>query len=190
MMQSGAREKKTALCIFGFFFCFYFLGLGGHIYTPDGTLMYFVTKSMVDEGKLDIPPLERWRSFGGSEVIDPKTGERRFYTKFGLGMSLCAVPAYIAGKLVLPFVSESERNMFSIANVTMTFPEKNGTSGTRVPVRALWYDSERSGFEEAYKAFSVTWTCPFLVAAIVSMIFLVCTNMNFSASTWMRATTR
>lgn len=174
------NERRVAFWIFCVFFCFYFLGLSGHINNADGTIMFHVTKSMVSEAKLDIPRLSRWPEFGGIESLDRKTGETKFYARFGLGMSLGAIPAYLIGKLLVPYVTEREKGIFTHAHYLKT--RINPATGNEfvIPDNGLWYESGKDNFIEAFEAFSVTWTMPFLIAGILAALFLICTTLGFS----------
>ncbi|HEY9069171.1 MAG TPA: hypothetical protein VIV61_02885 [Candidatus Ozemobacteraceae bacterium] len=178
-MSTGASHKRTAFWLFCAFFCFYFLGLGGHIYTPDGTIMFHVTRSLVVNGRTDIPEIASWRGFGGAERIDPETGRRLFYAKYGVGLSLAAVPAFILGNALLPFTSDREKEVFSNDHLRK-FSEFARGKGPNAPIVRIWYESEGSDFAEAFLAFAVTWTMPFLVAGILAALFLITTELGFS----------
>jgi len=180
MTMSETNEKRAALWIFFAFFSFYFLGLGGHINSSDGTIMFLVTKSIASEAKLDIQRLSRWPDFGGIEWLDRKTGEKKFYSRFGLGLSLSAVPAYLIGKLLIPFSSEQEKDVFSHAHYLKKAIDPVTGSEAIVPDNGLWYESGKGNFNEAFEAFSVTWTIPCLVAGSLAAMFLICTTLGFS----------
>ncbi|HOY67649.1 MAG TPA: hypothetical protein PLP29_12200 [Candidatus Ozemobacteraceae bacterium] len=178
MDTGGANHKRTAFWLFCGFFCFYFLGLGGHIYTPDGTVMFHVTRNLVMHGRSDIPELGSWPDFGGARQTDAETGRRLFYSKYGVGLSLCAIPAFIAGKALAPLVGEREKELFSNADMR-THYELAGEFGTATPTGRLWYEAEKENFDVAFEAFSVTWTMPLLVAGIVAALFLTCTGLGY-----------
>lgn len=177
--ESPRHNSNLAFWLFSGFFCFYFLCLGGHIYTPDGTIMFRVTQSFTDERRLDIKPLTNWPGFGGSESTDPKTGEKKFFSKYGPGLSIAAIPFYYAGKCLLPLISAREKGIFDISRIVMAFPDASGKI-SRTPVRGLWYKSGPGQFDEAFLAFSATCTNPFLGAGIVMAIFCACGKLGFS----------
>src|SRR5947209_9918107 len=70
--------------------CFFLLGTAGHIYTPDGVIMFQVTQSLVDRGGTSIAGLREWPGFGGTPAPGPN-GTSAFYAKYGPGLSLAAV---------------------------------------------------------------------------------------------------
>jgi len=80
--------KKT-LAVFLFFFSLYLLTAQGSIQTSDGMSMYLLTRSIAEEGTFSIE----------SERIDivSRGREGRYFSKYGVGQPLCAVPLYWAG---------------------------------------------------------------------------------------------
>jgi hypothetical protein len=88
--------------IFVMFTGLYLLCSGGHIYTPDGVVMYRVTQAIAEQGRTDIST--RWlpREFGGVRFEDPATGNEHLFAKYGLGYTLASLPGYFLGKGLLP----------------------------------------------------------------------------------------
>lgn len=91
--RSTRRTGRTGFWLFLWFLAFYLLSTSGHIYTPDGVLMYLVTEGLVERGDPAMPAEEDawpfWHTAPGQD------GRR--YAIYGLGPSLLAVPFYLVG---------------------------------------------------------------------------------------------
>ena len=86
------RKKLTITTIFLFFLSLYLLTMGGHPYSTDGMVIYKLTKSIIENQSISI------------DVAGSIIGENgRFYSKYGIGQSLLAMPLFILGKLVAGF---------------------------------------------------------------------------------------
>src|SRR5215470_1448696 len=140
--QTAIPASRLAWPLFLALFSFYFLGTGGTIDTPDGVIMFEVTRSIADRGSFAISPLPNASEWGGMNVFDPSTGRNRFYAKYGLGLSLAALPAFLAGKALAPLAGESEKDLLG-------HPEGR---------QYVWYDSSRANFPQAFEAFAASWT--------------------------------
>jgi 4-amino-4-deoxy-L-arabinose transferase-like glycosyltransferase len=160
----AGTERRTALWLFLAVAAFYLLCSSGHIYTPDGVIMYRVTESLIEEGNTDIAKLDAIPGFGGTEVRRG-AAQPKFYAKYGLGLSLAAAPGYLTGKALTTIAGKTEQDLFT---------------------RPLFYNSSRSGFEAALTSFTAGWTNSLITAAIVMLVFLCCTNLGFSrrAALW------
>ena len=103
-MQSrkSVQQKKdlsgaSKILPFGFFLFLcgiYILTMSGHIHTIDSFQVYSVTKSLAEKGSLEIPPC-----YMHVEGIDGK-----YYSKFGIGQSILALPLYKCAQLLYPLV--------------------------------------------------------------------------------------
>jgi PA14 domain len=84
-------DKRAAAWLFLVFASLYGLTMGGRAYSPDDTARYDMTVSLVERGRLEIPP---------SPCASSATNEGRIYSKSSLGKSLLMAPFYVAGKAV------------------------------------------------------------------------------------------
>jgi hypothetical protein len=94
--------------LFLFFVSIYFLTGQGSIQSSDGKIMYLLTQSMVENQSL---------SFSESVTIAETQGPQ--YSKYGLGMSVLAVPFYIFGKVLsaLLGIEESMATQFTVSMI-------------------------------------------------------------------------
>lgn len=171
-------DSRCAALLFTAFSFFYLLGLGGHIYTPDGTVMYRVAERLAFEGRLDAQPIEDWEDFGGTWVAD-SGGARRFYAKYGIGTSLAAVPMLWAGRLLLPLARERERGLFAQTPPPFEF-QAGDSSRVLASPRGLYYPVDRAHFQEAFLAFAATWLNALVVAGVVTGIFRCARLLGYS----------
>jgi hypothetical protein len=158
-------RDPIAARLFVAFACFYLLGTGGRISTPDGVVMFRVTESLVERGTSAIPELPAWRGFGGRRGTDG-----RFYAWFGPGLSLAAIPGYGVGKLFAPLATPRERDLFALDRAW----EYRG-AGFR---RQVWYETDAGHFDDAFRAFAASWTNAFVVAATLAGVFLTATALG------------
>ena len=156
-------RRLLAWPLFLVLFSFYLLGTGGTIDTPDGVLMFHVTESLVQRQALDIAELPGATGWGGIVIEDPATHRQKFYAKYGLGLSLAAIPAYLAGKVLAPLASEREKDIFQVPGEQ----------------RSLWYDTSPQGFRRAFLAFAASWTNSALEAATLLGVFLILVELGF-----------
>ena len=87
-----ARDRSSFL-LFSFFLSIFVLTNQGSIQTSDGTSMFLVTKNIVEKHSLALDPLER------RDLIVKGKGDK-YYSKYGLGTSILAIPFYLTGKIV------------------------------------------------------------------------------------------
>lgn len=94
--NDGARNPppefafvKHALAVFLLTLVAYTLTASGHLYTPDGEIMYRTTRSLAEEGDLDI------EAYTGFATRSNERGQE--YAQYGVGQPLLAVPFYLAG---------------------------------------------------------------------------------------------
>lgn len=174
-----ATPAATAGWILLTFSCFYFLGLGGHIYSYDGAMMLRVTRSIAEHGRFDIQRHDAWLQHGGKEVADAESGDRRFYAWYGLAPSLAAVPAYLVGTALLPLSRPAEQDIFDRYRASLSRPGED-PGANPIPLRFLWHESGPSHFREAFLAFAASWTSPVIAAATLSGLFLLGIALGFS----------
>ena len=162
--------------LFAAFACFYGLTGVGYVCSPDGVVMLRVTGGLVERGRADIRELERWPGFGGRSVEDP-SGGRVFHAKYGLGLSLAAIPGYIAGKALLPLASAGDRDLFETGYERARRHDRDPdderfTLADPSRYRVVWYRTGRENFAEVLPAFFASLTNAFVGAAIVAVVFL------------------
>jgi len=155
--------RRLAWPLFLALAAFYLLGTGGTINTPDGVLMFRVTRSLVEDRTWAIATLAEAPGWGGLNVPDAATGETRFYAKYGPGLPLCAVPAYLAGGVLAPLALAGEKGLLDVP----------------AGKRRSWYDVSPSNFEEAFRAFAVSWTNSAVMAVTVAGVFLIGLELGF-----------
>jgi hypothetical protein len=106
-LNSYSKRKKR-LAVFFFFLSVYLFTGQGSIQSADGKIMYLLTQSMVENHSL---------SFTEQVSQDDPEGEK--YSKYGVGMSVLAVPFYVMGKAlsqVLP-VAPSYATLFCVSMI-------------------------------------------------------------------------
>jgi len=81
--------RKNQIYIFFFFLSIYALTGQGSIQSSDGKIMYLLTRSLVEDHSL---------SFTEQVTLGDPEGEK--YSKYGIGMSVLAIPFYLTGKLL------------------------------------------------------------------------------------------
>ncbi len=98
-------KSKTYLTLFLFFFSIYALTGQGSIQSADGKIMFFLTQSMVEN-----------QSVSFSQAVTDAEGPQ--FSKYGLGMSILAIPFYLSGKL-LSFLLGIEASLSTQFSVSM-----------------------------------------------------------------------
>jgi hypothetical protein len=141
---------------------FYVATGSGFIHPSDGAVMFNVTESL-SRGKLDIDELPTWQGFGGTSVKDQRTGELRFYAKYGVALSLAGVPLDLLGAFVAPEATAADWQLLTEAAA----PHK------------LYYEVSRRTFPRALRAFFVSSTNAVVVAATLTLLFLLLLQMGF-----------
>ena len=82
-------KSKIHLMLFLFFFSVYALTGQGSIQSVDGKIMFLLTQAMVEN-----------HSVSFSELVTLNDAPGPQYSKYGLGMSVLAIPFYLFGKLL------------------------------------------------------------------------------------------
>ena len=82
-------KPKTQLLLFLFFLSIYVLTGQGSIQSADGKIMFFLTQAMVED-----------QSVSFSEVVSIESASGLQFSKYGIGMSVLAIPFYIIGKVL------------------------------------------------------------------------------------------
>ncbi len=106
-LNSGS-ERKNRWVVFFFFLSIYLFTGQGSIQSADGKIMYLLTQSMVENHSLSF-----------TERVSQGDLEGAKFSKYGIGMSVLAVPFYITGKAlsaVLP-VEPSYATLFCVSMV-------------------------------------------------------------------------
>ncbi len=143
--------------------CFYILLGGGHIYTPDGVVMFRVGQSLT-HGHADINELENWPGFGVFKTDDVSNKESKTYAKYGLAYSLMTLPLIVLGDSLAPLLTSNERNIFN---------------ETKTPGRAKWDDWSSENGHIPMQIFIASWLNAFLTAAWITCFFLVGCELHF-----------
>src|SRR4051794_10795167 len=94
--------------------CLYLLCTSGQIFTPDGVLMLRVTQSLVDRHEVAVDDLPIAPGSGTTQTVTKPDGTSVKYAKYGIGLSIAAIPTYAIGHVLLPWVSQSQRSLFQI----------------------------------------------------------------------------
>ena len=175
MQAEGETNQKAvsgpARWLFVSFASLYLLGLGGHIYTSDGVVMAEVTRSIVDRGEVSIPHYPIHEGFGNFGQLH-EDGSRRYYAKFGLGVSLAAVPTYVLGGTLAPLAGSGERGIFAVHR-------QRGENGDPAnPWRQIRYDVSPESFESAFATYVMSWINPLIVAGILALVFACCIELG------------
>ncbi len=178
---AGKRDRRVAFWLLVAVTCVYILCHGGTVDAPDGAVMYRLTESLVKRQSFSIEPLERYRSFGGAWHTDERTGERRFYPKYGPALAVLAVPGYVLGSVLVPFAREEERGIFE-ARLYPELPGPPGAAEFSFPgiqrFREVWYDVSAANFDVALRAFFTGLTNCWIAAGTVAMLFLLARRLG------------
>ena len=102
------RKPKIQLLLFLFFLSIYVLTGQGSIQSVDGKIMFFLTQAMVEN-----------QSVSFSEVVSIEGASGPQFSKYGLGMSVLAIPFYIFGKALslLLGIEASLATQFSVSMI-------------------------------------------------------------------------
>jgi hypothetical protein len=181
LSEDPKQDRRTAGWLFLLFSCFYILCTGGTVDAPDGAVMFRLTESLVEKQSLAIDPLPMWPSFGGQWVPSGTAGEKKFYPKYGPALSVLGVPGYLVGRTLAPFAREGEKRVFEARLYpdlldTGKYPEFSFPGVRRF--RAVWYDETAKNFPQAIAAFGTNLTNSFVVAATLTLLFLIARNMG------------
>ena len=101
-------KPKIQLLLFLFFLSIYILTGQGSIQSVDGKIMFFLTQAMVEN-----------QSVSFSEVVSIEGASGPQFSKYGLGMSVLAIPFYIFGKVLslLLGIEASLATQFSVSMI-------------------------------------------------------------------------
>ena len=90
------KDRRIALALFGLMTAFYWFSFGGHTYSPDEVMVYYVTEGIVERGSFVVPEY--------SDTVYVSTGARGIdgsnYAITGLLQSVLAIPLYLVGRVV------------------------------------------------------------------------------------------
>ena len=90
---------KMRLSLFIFLLSLYILTTGGHVYTSDDTTMYYVARSIVEEGNTDVPLNEQTQGL----VTVRHGADNKRYSVYPLLQPLLAVPFFVGGQILASF---------------------------------------------------------------------------------------
>jgi len=102
-------SKKLGISVYLFFLMVCLVITGGRIASSDGLTMFYVTQSLVENGDIAVPD--------GNTVVG--TDGRR-YSRYGVGMSIAAIPFYLAGKLAAAVAPEKVESLVQRGAVSVT----------------------------------------------------------------------
>lgn len=118
-LASSFPTSKLPVYIFCFFLSLYTLTAQGSIQTSDGRIMFLLTESMVERHRLSFH-----ENYLTSSKASVTPGSKEQYSKYGLGLSVMAIPFYIIGKTLSSLMNIDPRftTMFcvSMVNILMT----------------------------------------------------------------------
>ncbi len=105
-------KSKIHLALFLFFFSVYVLTGQGSIQSADGKIMFLLTQAMVEN-----------HSVSFSEIVSLSDTPGPQYSKYGLGMSILAMPFYLFGKLLsfLLGIEVSLSTQFAVSMINAIF---------------------------------------------------------------------
>ena len=155
--SAHAPPHRVGILLFVWFVLFYLLTTSGHIFTPDGVLMYLVTEGLVERSDLALVYEEEEWSYWHTELGE----DGRRYAIYGLGPSLLAIPPYWIGKALISIVPPESQAVFE-------HPLK------------LFHPRDLSRF---VTMFAVSLTNAFVMAAVVWLVFACGWALRFRQST-------
>lgn len=86
---NSQNTSRSRLYIFLFFLCIYLFTNQGSIQSTDGKIMFYLTQSIVERGELSF-----------TEQVFADSSSAKQFSKYGIGMSLLAIPFYLLGKIL------------------------------------------------------------------------------------------
>lgn len=177
--ESDLPVSRIAWWLFGGLTCLYLLVSAGHIYSPDGAVVFRVTESLLDRGAADIQPLENWPTFGGSLFYAEPGAEPRFHAKYGLGQSLAAVPTVLLGRALAAVAGVEERGVFDTPRGMIGAPDSENPFGRGNPFRVRWDDWSAEAWPRPFVAWTASWTNAWVVGATAAVLFLLGCELGF-----------
>ena len=109
-----------------------------------------------------------------------------FYAKYGLGLSLAAIPAYAAGRALAPLARDSEKGLFT-TGWDRDRARDGGEDDVRFTLaspehyRFVWYPTGRDNYRGALTAFFAALTNAALGGAITAALYLCALELGFAA---------
>ncbi len=90
--SAPAAGLRSYLSVWGIVFLVYASTMGGHIFSPDGEIMFRTTEAIVTSGALAIEPIPT--------AFATRTGkDGQEYPQYGIGQPILAIPFYVVGRL-------------------------------------------------------------------------------------------
>jgi hypothetical protein len=171
----------VARWLFAAFACFYLLCTAAHINTPDGVIMFRVTRSFVERGSADVEPIDGLPTFGG-QWVPQGTEPARFYAWFGPGLSAAAAPSYGLGVALWSLATENDLALFRQElgrPRSLAVPAAGDAPPSTVAIKKLWYGGATVDEREGFLSWVVTWTNAVLSAATVAALYLITRRLGF-----------
>lgn len=102
------KERKCIFLLFLFSTSLFLLLQQGTIENSDGYSMYCVTRAIIEEKTVRVPP----------ECSEIKGRDGNYYVKYGIGLSLVAIPFYLIGEGISGVIGHKKyTTMFLVASV-------------------------------------------------------------------------
>jgi hypothetical protein len=184
-MDSHRSHRAIVALLFTAFASLYVLMGGGHIYTPDGVIMFQVTEAMAERGGVEIVGLDT--PLGVVSVDDPELGRERLYSWYGVTFSVAAIPGYLAGGLLERFATDCDRQVLDTPATRQGRERYQDRSPTTWDDprshRSLYYDTSPASFGLALRAYTTSLTNAFVGAASVALIFLIAMQLGSGVGT-------
>ena len=165
--------RRAALSLFALLAGVYVLLTGGHVYSPDTTLMVGVSRAIVERQQLHVPELAESMGFGGS------LHEGRFYVKYGLGWSLAAAPGVALGHALAPLSPPGESLIFDTPTTAAGrefFAQQHVDPSGATPYRRLWYETR--DFTPAFATWCASLTNAWVTAAAMVAMLLAALSLG------------
>ncbi len=90
------KDLRIGLALMGLFVAFYWATFGGHTYSPDEEMLYYVTEGIVERRSFVVPEATETTSLStGARGVDGNN-----YAITGLLQSILAIPLYLVGRTV------------------------------------------------------------------------------------------
>ena len=88
------KDSKIAWALVGLFIAFYWATFGGHTYSPDEEMLYYVIEGIVERQSFAVPAASATTSLSAG----PRGVDGNNYAITGVLQSILAIPLYLLGK--------------------------------------------------------------------------------------------